>query len=449
MEEYISESIRFIKNRVGLFCSLTFSMYFLSILLWSILYPQEFSAAELVAGLILIFGGAVVLMYNAKAKNLFNVKLNAYLFTALLLILLAELGVIYEDTAEVSSATFVFTLFLVSVTIPWKPIEVILVSILHIIAYSVSFFYLQHIHSDEAFIFSDRHYVDGFIFILMAVFLCWVIRRHEMERDIENFVLLKKITEKNDQMRKELEWATRVHKTIIPGSASNKNIDIAVTYLPVYYIGGDYARYDFLDHERMIFLISDVTGHGVPAALLVNRIHAEFQRFAKDGKMPGELMNELNDFIKEDFEGADMYLTAFCGMIDFKKMTLHYSNWGHPPQYIYRAKEKDILTLPSQTCMLGVPLEDDDVNVYEGIIKVDTGDKILLYTDGITETVNSGSEDFGETRLMDFFSGHQELTVQAFNDELLKELNSFKYKSFKDDICLMTMGIKSHHGLFF
>lgn len=446
MGEYILERVRFIKNRVTLFCSLTFSLYFLSVFLWFLLYPEELSLIELIAGVFLIAGGMLVLAFNTKASTLFGVKLNAYIFTALLLILLAELGVIYEDSAEVTSAVFVFTLFLVSVTIPWKPVEVIFVAIMHLIAYSLTFFYLKQFHPLDIALFSSRHYIEGLMFISMAVLLCWVIRRHETERDIENFVLIRQISEKNDQMRKELEWATKVHKTIIPEAINNKNINIAVTYLPVYYIGGDYARYDFLDKERMMFFISDVTGHGVPAALLVNRIHAEFQRFSKEGKMPGALMKELNDFIKEDFEGANMYLTAFCGMVDFKKMVMWYSNWGHPPQYLFKAKENRIYPLPSQTCMLGLPLDDEQL--YERQIRLNTADKILLYTDGITETVNSGGEEFGDKRLMSFFYGKHELPVKVINESLLKELNSFKYNNFKDDICLMTMEIKSHHGLF-
>lgn len=447
LAEYIGESVKFIKKRVGLFCSLTFSLYFIAIFLWFLFYPKEFTSLEIIVGGFLLFGGVLVLALNARARSLFAVKLNAYLFTALLLILLVKLGVVYEDSAEISSSTFVFTLFLVSVTIPWKSGEVIFLAVMNMAAYTVNFLYLKQVQVSAQSAFTGRDYIEGVIYILMAVLLCWVIRWHETERDIENFVLFKKVEENNDQMKNELEWAKRVHKTLIPKSVSNQKIDIAVTYLPVYYIGGDYARYDFLEHDRMVFLISDVTGHGVPAALLVNRIHAEFQRFAKEGKMPGELMHELNDFIKEDFEGADMYLTAFCGMVDFRKMTLNYSNWGHPPQYIYRDKTGKIDSMDPQTCMLGVPLEDQ--NIYEEKIKLETGDKILLYTDGIIETMNEEKDEFGYDRLKEFIIKNHKLSTGAINDLLISNLNSFKYNGFKDDICLMTMEIKSHHGLFF
>ena len=107
------------------------------------------------------------------------------------------------------------------------------------------------------------------------------------------------------------------------------------TYLPVYYIGGDYTKFNFLEKDKLIFIITDVTGHGVPAALLVNRIHSEYERLAKEGYSPGELLRELNKFIEEDFGSSGMYLSAFCGLLDFKKMKLTYSNYGHPSQLLF------------------------------------------------------------------------------------------------------------------
>ena len=101
----------------------------------------------------------------------------------------------------------------------------------------------------------------------------------------------------------------------------------------------------------------------------------------------------------------------------------------------------------SLTCMLGVPLEDH--NIYEEKLKLETGDKIVLYTDGIIETMDSRQEEYGYDRLKEFIVKNHQLSPSAINDLLMKELKSFKYGNFKDDICLMTMEIKSHHGLFF
>jgi len=446
LDDFNKGQMLFAKTRVALLCSLSFTIYFLAMVIWFFLYPQEFSSLEILTGIVLLAVGSVVLTVNSRASRFRDVKLNAYLFTAFLLVLLVKLGIAYEDSAAVSSASFVFSLFLISVTIPWNPGAVILLGLMHHVAYTFSFFYLRHFHAVNPESFSIDSYLDGAIFIAMGVFLCWVIRRHEAERDVENFLLLKQVEQKNLQLTRELDWATRIHKTIIPPDLNNDAVSVAVTYLPAYYIGGDYVRYDLLDHDRMIFIISDVTGHGVSAALLVNRIHAEFQRFAKEGKMPGELLKELNVFIKEDFEGSDMYLTAFCGMLDLKKMTLSYSNYGHPPQYLYRAEKAEVEPLGSLTCMLGVPIDDNDV--YEKKLQLDKGDRIMLYTDGITETIDAEGQEYGQARLENFIRLSHNIPVKAVNLKLLVELNAFKSGKFRDDICLMDMEIKGRHGLF-
>ncbi|MFC1480375.1 PP2C family protein-serine/threonine phosphatase [Candidatus Omnitrophota bacterium] len=439
-EEFLEKQTSFIKSRVHLFCLLTVSIYFLAVLTGYILYPEESAILEVIVGLSLVVGGALILYLNTIARTIRIAKLNAYLFTALLLVLLVKLGITYKDDALISSAVFVFTIFLVSVTIPWKPVEVILVGAMHITAYTVNFLYVKFLTAPPAGSFGVQEYLDGFIFLSMAIMLCLVIRRKETGRDVENFVLLKQVEDKNELMRKELEWATRIHKTIIPDSTSTDNVDIAVNYLPAYYIGGDYVKFEFLADDRLIFIISDVTGHGVPAALLVNRIHAEFERYAKEGKRPGLLLKKLNEFIKEDFEGSDMYLSAFCGMLDFKEMQLSYSNYGHPPQYLYRAKESDTQSLFAQTSLLGLPVDDD--KVYQSEIDVDKGDRIFLFTDGVTEAVDSKGEQYGTKRLEDFLETNHTLSPVAFNDKLLKELNSYKDGKFKDDVCIMGIEIE-------
>ncbi|MFH1552837.1 MAG: PP2C family protein-serine/threonine phosphatase [Candidatus Omnitrophota bacterium] len=439
-EEFLKKQISFIKTRVHLFCVLTVSIYFLAVLTGYILYPAETAVLEVLIGLSLVAGGALILYLNAIARTIRIAKLNAYLFTALLLVLLVKLGITYKDDALVSSSVFVFTIFLVSVTIPWKPAEVILIGAMHITAYTANFLYVKFLSGTPAASFGVQEYFDGFIFLSMALLLCLVIRRKETGRDVENFVLLKEVEDKNELMRKELEWATRIHKTIIPDSTSTDKVDIAVNYLPAYYIGGDYVKFEFLADDRLVFIISDVTGHGVPAALLVNRIHAEFVRYAKEGKRPGLLLKKLNEFIKEDFEGSDMYLSAFCGLLDFKEMQLLYSNYGHPPQYVYRAKESDIQSLFAQTSLLGLPV--DDGKVYQSEIDVDKGDRIFLFTDGVTETVDSKGEQYGTKRLEDFLETNHTLSPRAFNDKLLTELNSYKDGNFKDDVCIMGIEIK-------
>jgi len=446
LPEFLEEQTAFIKKRVRLLCISTVGIYFFALFTWFLIQPDEFSIFDIVIGLFLVSGGSFILYLNSRTRNIITAKLNAYLFTVFLMALLVKLGIVYQDEPMTSSALFVFTLFFISITIPWAAIEVIFLGIIHGMAYTASFFLVKHLAEMPKTTFTLQNYLEGFLFMFMALVLCVVVRRQESRRDVSNFVLFKEVEDRNEQMRKELEWATRVHMTVISNSATTGNADIAVNYLPVYYIGGDYVRFNFLDPDHLIFIISDITGHGVPAALLVNRMHAEFERLAKENRKPGKLLKELNVFIKEDFEGSDMYLSAFCGYVDFKNMQMLYSNYGHPPQYLYRSGEKKICSLPAQTSLLGLPVNDD--GVYQEEIEIGEKDKIVLFTDGVTETDNGKGEQYGEQRVKEFLERNHGLTCSGFNKKLLKELNSFKTDKFKDDVCLMSIGIKAHASIF-
>lgn len=251
----------------------------------------------------------------------------------------------------------------------------------------------------------------------------------------------KELRQKNEQIREELELATQIQKTLIPAPVHTDHADIAVDYLPFSFMGGDYAKFHFVDRDRLVFIISDVTGHGVGAALLVNRLHAEFEHLAREGKEPGTLLKELNDFITGSFDGTYMYLSAFCGCLDFHSKVFRYSNYGHPPQYMYHATKKCVDPLQSQTTLLGLSLGRD--GMFEQEIPFDWGDKIILFTDGIIEARNGDGEIFGCARVQDVLARNFELRAADLNRRLLEELDRFKRGDFTDDVFLLTIEINA------
>jgi len=442
LNAFLERQTSFIKSRVYLFCVLSVGIYFFASITGFMIDPESFVAQEIMVAVFLVAGAGLVLFLNSKVVTMRAAKANAYLFTALVLGFLVKLCIIYADYAATSAPLFVFVLFLVSVVMPWTPAEVVVVSVMHVIAYTFYYLYIVKYVSEVASAsFGVSQYQEGIIFLAMAFLLCLVVRRKETSRDIENFILLKEIEGKSTQMRKELELATIIHKTLVPGSISTEKVDIAVNYLPVYYIGGDYAKFNLVGKEKVNFIISDVTGHGVSAALLVNRVHAEFEQLAKEGKEPGVLLKELNEFIKEDFEGTNMYLSAFCGVLDFKEMRLRYSNYGHPPQYIYHTGKSRIQRLPAQTSLLGLPLDEED-GVWQSDVEFGRGDRVLLFTDGITETVSREKGEYGSERLEDFLMKNHGLPGDSFNKGLISELKTFSGGKFRDDIFILNIGIK-------
>ncbi len=447
MKEFHAQQTTLIKSRVHLFCALAVAIYFVVSIIGGFINPNGFLKVEMFAGIALVICSTFVLYNNQKAQTLRLAKLNAYLFTALLLLILSKLSMAYAEIPLVTASIFVFTLFLVSITIPWIPLELIPIWFMHITAFTIIFLFVRNLPGSLGKAFTIRHCLDGILFQTMALWLCFVVRKQETIRDIENFVLFKEVEDKGEKMRKDLEWATRVHKTIIPDSIDTEKVEIAVSYKPAYYIGGDYVCFRRIEGDRLVFIISDATGHGVPSALIESRIHSEFGRLIKETHEPGEILKQLNDFMKTEFAGSDMYLSAFCGFLDIKKKKLCYSNYGHPSQYVYDAKDGITIELSSQASLLGIPIEEKN-EMHQDEINVREGDRILLFTDGITETMDSRGEEYGGVRLKDFLEKNNGLTGKEFNENLLKRLDAFRSGPYEDDICVMTIKIKPQGHIF-
>jgi sigma-B regulation protein RsbU (phosphoserine phosphatase) len=217
---------------------------------------------------------------------------------------------------------------------------------------------------------------------------------------------------------------------------------VAVNYGPVSTVGGDYASFHVTREGNLFFLISDITGHGVPAALIVNRVYGEIEALKRQDPTPGTLLKELDKFVEEHFAGMNMYLSTCCGLVDFKKKQLVYSNYGHPPQILLQRKDKKICLLESQTSLLGTDMASSDSGIFEGGMNFERGDRIILFTDGLIETMDGNKEMFGMERLEEFAMGHSGEHPAAFNHSLLKRVNEFRSGPVMDDIFLLTIDIK-------
>lgn len=252
-------------------------------------------------------------------------------------------------------------------------------------------------------------------------------------RDITNRVRMEdELHRQHLLLERELKVATRVHETLIPKNLKTDHFDLALTYRPVSSMGGDYASY--VHHEdRLLFIISDVTGHGVPAALLVNRLDSEFKRLALGNIEPGELLQELESFIEHQFRGTQMYLSAFCGSLDFDSGRLAYSSYGHLPQIIFNAEESKVELLEAQTTLLGIPMQRGN-SPFQDETTLSEKSRIFLFTDGVTETKGPEGELFGYERLQEVVHQHATLPPNDFNEHLLQSLTNFKHGDFEDDI---------------
>ncbi|MEO9485011.1 MAG: PP2C family protein-serine/threonine phosphatase [Ekhidna sp.] len=256
---------------------------------------------------------------------------------------------------------------------------------------------------------------------------------------IENKRLARQQMEQ-EAYRRELEIAKKVQNFLFPKELPKiERLQIEAFYLPHHDVGGDYYDYIQIDEHRFLACIADVSGKGVPAALLMSNFQASLRALVRQTKDLLEIVTELNHttFVSGN---AENFITFFAGIYDFKTKSLEYINCGH--NEIILKSGSTIELLNDGTTVLGMfdPLPFIDTQQLNNI------DEFFLfaYTDGLTETFNEKDEDFGFDRLLKIIKQDCPKDLSHLHDEILKVLNEFKgERAFHDDITMLSCLIQN------
>jgi serine phosphatase RsbU (regulator of sigma subunit) len=265
-------------------------------------------------------------------------------------------------------------------------------------------------------------------------FLQKPINQKELVARVMSLLRLKKTHDqlylKNKQIEKEMEAAKKVQEFIIPDDFSGIPYpSISGKYLPMENIGGDFFDFYPLENNRTGLLIADVTGHGIPAALIVTMTKMVFNVYAEKYDSTAALLTKVNSDIKKMLL-ENQYITAFYGIYDNKNKTFTFTNAGHIRPFYYRKRTGKILMLDSFGFFIGIL---DDPKYEQKTIKVEEGDRLFLLTDGVTELKNSAREDFGDQRLAKFISDNKDIKGNEFCNKLLEVLMSHIIGAEKSD----------------
>jgi serine phosphatase RsbU (regulator of sigma subunit) len=440
LDEFVHELTTLIKSRVKFGIGLLLFTFISGSSLTQLLVYGGISQQMRSAWFLIIVICVVVYILTQRSKTLCAARMSGILLSVMLLLVINRLQIIENVPPFQALVIYLVILFAMAFIIPWTPGYILGLSAIHIFTYSL---YVHNVHiykfKTKLFTMDFTDYIQGVIMLSIASFICFMAAKLETKRQAQIFINTKEIETKNNQMQRELELATKVHKRLVPRSVRTPLADVAVSYLPMHYISGDYAKFHFLEKNKLLFIISDVTGHGVPAALLVNAINSEFERLAKEAKEPGVVLKEMDGFIYDNFSEVNMYLTAFCGLLDFRSKKFTYSSYGHPPQYIYRSASLKLEPVASQTTFLGISM--DDKHIYQNQIPFARKDQIFLFTDGATEARNEQKEEYGDRRLRDYIIRNQHLEIEEFNRNLVDELQAFTNKNLRDDIFILNIKV--------
>ena len=239
---------------------------------------------------------------------------------------------------------------------------------------------------------------------------------------------------------RDLKLAAQVQMSLVPQPLQSNHFEVAVRYKPMISVGGDFSDI-FAEAETVTLTMVDVTGHGIAAALLVNRMANEIRRLVRDHLEPSVVLHQFNDFICDSFAGTGMFLTMFICRFDLLRGTLTYAGSAHPAAIIWREKNSKFDMLESQNPIIGFEPAAPE-RFMQSITKIAAGDKVVMYTDGIVEAENGAGEALGLNGMLEGFRATTSAPASQIAETLIQELEKWRKGPLRDDVYLLVAGVK-------
>lgn len=255
--------------------------------------------------------------------------------------------------------------------------------------------------------------------------------------------LKKTMEEVTAKMNQEMEFARQIQLAALPLASQviTKFCDFEITGTmeAAREVGGDFYDYFLIGDNKVGFVIADVSGKGVPAALFMMTAKTMIKNFASSGKKPAEVLSLTNNQLCENND-TGMFVTAWLGVLNYKTGKLEFSNAGHNPPLI-KKKGMEFMFMDhkqyKRSIMLGIRRE---ITYYNNVISFTRGDLLYLYTDGVTEANNLQNELYGEDRLLAYLKNNYMLEEKELLTGIRSDIDCFAgdAKQF-DDITMIVL----------
>lgn len=251
------------------------------------------------------------------------------------------------------------------------------------------------------------------------------------------------IQKQNMQMECELKQAREMQKIILPsGNAQIPHACIYSKYLPMHQIGGDFYDIFEIAPNKFGLMVADVSGHGIPAALLSFMISGIFKYSAAGVLSSKIVLNLVNNIIYGKLPESK-FATMFYGIYDATQQTLIYSNASHPPGLVLRPSTKEVFRLKKTGGIIGL-FNNEFTQYEEAQFLFAPGDKLILYTDGIQEVINDNHKILGISRIESFLKDHADLNLINLLDKLLDYCIGYSnHQNLDDDATILGLEIFS------
>jgi sigma-B regulation protein RsbU (phosphoserine phosphatase) len=253
-------------------------------------------------------------------------------------------------------------------------------------------------------------------------------------RNVELQQTVERGTARLEMQDQELERAREIQQSLLPKKIPQlPGFEVAGAWQPASTVSGDYYDVLRLGDHRLGICIADVVGKGVSAALLMANVQAAVRAFASDSESPAQVCAKVNILLHENI-ATGKFVTFLYGILDGETHTFQYCNAGH--LYPILVSGGSVRMLEQGGAVLGVFPEW----IYEdSSVELRTGDRLLLFTDGITEASDADGREFEETSIATFAKANSTLSAKELNSRLLAKVTAFCGAHFRDDATLLVI----------
>ena len=274
-----------------------------------------------------------------------------------------------------------------------------------------------------------------FVFVVISVLINDAkerleTRNEELQRSVELSAA------QLQRQERDLERAREIQESLLPQEIPQlSGFEVATAWSPARMVGGDYFDVLRLGTNRLAICIADVVGKGVSAALLMANVQAMVRAFVRDSEGPAWMCNRVNAVMCGNID-ADKFVTFFYGVLDADQRTFEYCSAGHPTPML--VSPDSIQRLRGGGAVLGV---FPTWKYEDSMVKLNRGDRLLLFTDGITEASGPLGQEFGEDGLAAFAKAKSASSASELNRLVLAQVTDFCGGKFQDDATLLVIAV--------
>jgi hypothetical protein len=350
------------------------------------------------------------------------------------IIFLTFYGQIGRERNDYITNIYYFPIIIIFTALFCSPSWIVVITLVLIASGTVSFVLFTRAPTDAAFFsVAQGAFIDSTGAIVFSFIICFTIimlnRRITRTRRQE---------ERTKELNAELEIARLIQSNLLPaGLAEDPRISIYPNYIPMEEIGGDF--YDFFTSgDEIHVFIADVSGHGIPGAFMALITKVALLHAIPDSGSTTEVVKKINDVLC----GCTVlgnFVSCFYCRINKSSKQIRYTSAGHFPQFLYRRRDDSFRELYTRGTVMGW---NRRIELNEESVDLESGDRLVLFTDGVTECMNAKGEMFAEERLKSLIAKSAALTAQGLSIQIIRSLVDFiTPEPFHDDLTLITIDI--------